>query len=89
MPSRAKQETGPQLPYDGTRCFECGGDAASFSARDVPELLEYIGNRITIDQLRAAGARLKGFGTTRCYTAPLSAVSVCARHEKPSKRGAR
>ena len=79
---RAKPSGLPQVPFDNERCLGCGGGAVRFTSNDVPELLDYLGGKLSMEQLRNAGGKLSGFGTTRCYFAPLSGVAVCARHEK-------
>jgi hypothetical protein len=87
---RAKRERLPDLPYDGSRCLKCGANAAAFSSRDLPELMDHLAGRISFDQLVLVGAkRFNGFASTRCYHAPLSGISVCARYDSEESKAAR
>lgn len=74
-----KAERLPQVPYQENRCHVCWGNARRFSSVEVPELLEYLAHRITLEQLEPiARSRVKG-GGSGCLHAPLSGVSICSQ----------
>jgi hypothetical protein len=67
--------------YPTGHCLSCGRPVRrTFSHVDVPELMDFLGNRISLEQLTEAARRK--LGSEGCLFAPKSGVSLCDRKEQ-------
>lgn len=70
-----------QGTYPRDTCLICGRTAKkTFSSLDVPELMQYLGGQLDLEQLAVIVRR--ALGGPGCFFAPKSGVSICSGKEQ-------